>query len=44
VKAGRVYELPAGMLKRPGPGVLDGLERLAAILTAAREGGEAREG
>ncbi len=43
VKAGRIYELPAGMLKRPGPGVLDGLERLAAILGAVREGGEAGE-
>lgn len=41
VKGGRVYELPAGMLKRPGPGVLDGLERLAAILAEGRgEGGE----
>src|SRR5438093_6709715 len=32
VKSGRVWELPAGMVKRPGPGVLEGLERLAEIL------------
>ena len=32
VKSGRVWELPARMVKRPGPGVLDGLERLAEIL------------
>jgi len=34
VKAGRVFPLPAGTIKRPGPGVLDGLERLAALLAA----------
>jgi len=33
VKSGRVWELPARMVKRPGPGVLEGLERLAEILT-----------
>lgn len=39
VKSGQVHELPAGLVKRPGPGVLDGLERLAAILGAVRDGG-----
>ena len=34
VKAGRVFALPAGVVKRPGPGVLDGLERLAALFAA----------
>jgi iron complex transport system substrate-binding protein len=34
VKGGRVYAMPAGTIKRPGPGLLDGLERLAAFLTA----------
>ena len=34
VKAGRVFAVPAGLVKRPGPGVLDGLERLAALLAA----------
>jgi iron complex transport system substrate-binding protein len=34
VKAGRVFALPAATVKRPGPGVLDGLERLAALLAA----------
>jgi iron complex transport system substrate-binding protein len=37
VKGARVYEVPAGLVKRPGPGLLDGLERLAAIFAA--EGG-----
>jgi ABC-type Fe3+-hydroxamate transport system substrate-binding protein len=37
VKSGRVHELPAGMLKRPGPELLDGLEQLAALVAA--EGG-----
>jgi iron complex transport system substrate-binding protein len=32
VKAGRVYAVPAGIIKRPGPGVLDGLEQLATLL------------
>lgn len=32
VKAGRVVGLPGGIIKRPGPGTLDGLERLATIL------------
>ena len=32
VKAGRVFAVPAGTIKRPGPGVLDGLERLATLL------------
>jgi iron complex transport system substrate-binding protein len=31
VKAGRVYALPSGSVKRPGPGVVEGLERLAAL-------------
>ena len=35
VKSGRVWELPARMVKRPGPGVLDGLERLEEVLSAA---------
>ena len=35
VKYGRVWELPARMVKRPGPGVLDGLERLEEGLSAA---------
>jgi iron complex transport system substrate-binding protein len=34
VKCGRVFALPAGVIKRPGPGVLDGLERLATLLGA----------
>jgi iron complex transport system substrate-binding protein len=37
VKSRRVHELPAGLVKRPGPGVLEGLEQLAAIVAAARE-------
>src|SRR6185503_6206919 len=32
VKSGRVHALPAELVKRPGPGVLEGLERLAALL------------
>jgi len=32
VRAGRVVGIPGGLIKRPGPGTLDGLERLAAIL------------
>ena len=32
VKGGRVVALPGGIIKRPGPGTIDGLERLAAIL------------
>ena len=32
VKAGRVFTLPAGTIKRPGPGVIDGLEHLATLL------------
>ena len=32
VKSGRVYELSAAMLKRPGPTVIEGLERLADLL------------
>jgi len=32
VKAGRVWELTAGEIKRPGPGLLEGLERLARLL------------
>jgi len=32
VKAGRVFGAPAGTIKRPGPGVLDGLEHLATLL------------
>jgi iron complex transport system substrate-binding protein len=32
VKAGRVVAIPGPLIKRPGPGTLDGLERLAAIL------------
>jgi iron complex transport system substrate-binding protein len=44
VKSGQIHELPPGMVKRPGPGLLDGLERLAAILAAVRrEGGESTE-
>lgn len=34
VKSGRVWEIPAGMVKRPGPGLIDGLERLATLFTA----------
>jgi iron complex transport system substrate-binding protein len=34
VKAGRVFAVPAGLVKRPGPGVLDGLERLAVLFSA----------
>jgi iron complex transport system substrate-binding protein len=36
VRCRRVHELPAGLVKRPGPGVLDGLERLAGIVADAR--------
>ncbi|MBI3634863.1 MAG: cobalamin-binding protein, partial [Candidatus Rokubacteria bacterium] len=32
VKSQRVWEVPTGMLKRPAPAVIDGLERLAALL------------
>ena len=34
VKSGRVYELPAPLLKRPGPSIITGLERLADLLRA----------
>jgi iron complex transport system substrate-binding protein len=34
VKSGRVFVVPAGTIKRPGPGVVDGLERLATLLAA----------
>ena len=34
VKSGHVYEIPAGLVKRPGPGLIDGLERLATLFTA----------
>lgn len=34
VKSGRVWAIPAGQVKRPGPGLIDGLEQLAALLTA----------
>ena len=34
VKSGRVYALPAPLVKRPGPGVVDGLERLADVLAS----------
>ncbi len=34
VKAGRVFPLSAGLVKRPGPGVVEGLERLAALLAS----------
>ncbi len=34
VKNGRVFVVPAGAIKRPGPGALDGLERLATLLAA----------
>jgi iron complex transport system substrate-binding protein len=34
VKSGRVWEVPAGMVKRPGPGLIDGLERLATLFAA----------
>jgi ABC-type Fe3+-hydroxamate transport system substrate-binding protein len=37
VKAGRVHELPAGLVKRPGPGLIEGLERMADLL---EKGGE----
>ena len=32
VKSGRVFSVPAAMVKRPGPALLDGLERLAGLL------------
>ena len=32
VKSGRVVALPAPLLKRPGPGLIEGVERLAGIL------------
>lgn len=34
VKNGRVWEVEAGAIKRPGPGLLDGLEILARLLAA----------
>jgi iron complex transport system substrate-binding protein len=34
VKSGRVVVVPAPLIKRPGPLVLDGLERLAALFAA----------
>ncbi len=36
VQAGRVWEVPFGIVKRPGPGLLDGVERLAEIVREAR--------
>lgn len=36
VKTGRVVAVPAGMIKRPGPSVIAGLERLAELLASAR--------
>jgi iron complex transport system substrate-binding protein len=41
VKAGRVWEVPVGIVKRPGPGLLDGLERLAEIFDEANQFAEA---
>jgi iron complex transport system substrate-binding protein len=32
VKSGRVFEIDAGLIKRPGPGLLDGLEILARLI------------
>jgi iron complex transport system substrate-binding protein len=34
VKAGRVVAIPSPLIKRPGPGTLDGLEQLASLLNA----------
>jgi iron complex transport system substrate-binding protein len=34
VKSGRVWAIPAGLVKRPGPGLIDGLEQLATLFTA----------
>jgi iron complex transport system substrate-binding protein len=34
VKAGRVFAVPAGAVKRPGPGVVDGLDRLAGLFAS----------
>ena len=34
VKDGRVWEVEAGAIKRPGPGLLDGLETHARLLAA----------
>lgn len=34
VKSARVHELPPAMIKRPGPFTLDGLERLAPLLSS----------
>jgi iron complex transport system substrate-binding protein len=34
VKAGRVFAVPAATIKRPGPGVLEGLERLESLFAA----------
>lgn len=36
VKSDRVHEVPAPMLKRPGPTVIDGLERVASLLAETR--------
>ncbi len=34
VKSGRVFEMDAGLIKRPGPGLLEGVEILAQLLAA----------
>jgi ABC-type Fe3+-hydroxamate transport system substrate-binding protein len=38
IKANRVWEIPAGDVKRPGPGLLDGLERLATLFGRGEAG------
>jgi iron complex transport system substrate-binding protein len=38
IKANRVWEMPAGDVKRPGPGLLHGLERLARLLGPEEDG------
>jgi iron complex transport system substrate-binding protein len=43
VKSGRVFEVDAGVIKRPGPGLLDGLEILARQLAPGAERAAAHE-
>jgi iron complex transport system substrate-binding protein len=37
VKAGRIVTVPEDLLHRPGPRLIDGLERIAALLREHRE-------
>jgi iron complex transport system substrate-binding protein len=37
VKAGRIVNVPEDLLHRPGPRLIDGLEKIAALLREYRE-------